>query len=63
MYGKDKRLSLLLRGLNYSKKVLWHWPQFVGVADFEKWKKKLLAKEADMAQSYKLFLLVIFEKS
>jgi hypothetical protein len=59
----DKRSSLLLRGVIYSKKVLQYWPQFVGVADFEKWKKKLLAKEADKVQFNKLFLLVICEKS
>ncbi len=63
MSDNDKRSSLLLRGVNYGKKVLQYGPQFVGVSDFEKWKKKLLAKEADKAQFNKLFLLVICEKS
>ncbi len=53
----DKRSSLLLKGVNYSKKVLWHWPQFVGVADFEKWKKNFWQKKPTRFNSIKYLYL------
>ncbi len=53
----DKRSSLLLRGVIYSKKVLQYWPQFVGVSDFEKWKKNFWQKKPTRPNSIKYFYM------